>query len=525
MNKNLVPSATDILDEARKVSYDLAVPELVEEAIRNAEGILSDTGALCVTTGKHTGRSPKDKFIVDSKLTHDLVSWTNNQPCKEEVFDRLYKKMKDYAKNHKLYVTDAFVGADPDNRLQVKVITELAWHHLFTKQLFIKPQEKPSTFEGFTLVCMPSVKANPKEDGTNSETFIILNFDKKMVLIGGGQYAGEMKKSIFSVMNYILPQKDILSMHCSANIGQDGNTALFFGLSGTGKTTLSADPNRRLIGDDEHGWSDHGIFNIEGGCYAKVIRISEETEPQIYNAVRYGVVLENVILDPKTRKVDFFDATLTENTRTAYPLDYIPNAVTPSMGKHPTTIIFLTADAFGVLPPIARLTKEQAMYHFLSGYTSKIAGTERGITEPEATFSIGFGEPFLPLSPLRYARLLGKKIDEHHTNVFLVNTGWTGGPYGVGKRMNLTYTRAMVTAALGGELNNVEWEEDSIFKLEIPKTCPNVPAEILKPEQTWSNKDDYKRQALKLVALFEQNMKKFHGEIPDDILNAGPKAE
>jgi len=372
---------------------------------------------------------------------------------------------------------------------------------------------------------MPGVKADPIEDKTHSETFIILNFDKKMVLIGGGRYAGEMKKSIFSVMNYILPQKGILSMHCSANVGKDGNSALFFGLSGTGKTTLSADPNRNLIGDDEHGWSDDGIFNIEGGCYAKCIKLTEDSEPEIFRAIKYGTVLENVHIQEKTRHADYFDTRYTENTRTAYPLDFIPNAVHPSTADHPTAIIFLTADAFGVLPPISKLTKEQAMYHFLSGYTSKVAGTERGITEPQATFSIGFGEPFLPLSPLKYARLLGEKIDKFNTSVYLLNTGWSGGPYGVGSRMDLKYTRAMVTAALDGKLDDVDWEIDPIFQVAIPASCPDVPTEILKPCNTWNNKKDYKIQAKKLAKRFAENVEKFKGAMPDDILNAGPKVE
>lgn len=518
-------SSEDILAGARKVSYDLSVVELVEEAVKNKEGVLSNTGAVCVTTGKHTGRSPKDKFVVDTPAVHDKISWSNNAPCGQATFDRLYAKMKEYAKDHQLYVTDVYAGADPENRLQVKFINEFAWHHLFIKQLFIKPQEPVAQKEGFTVVCMPGVKACPKEDGTNSETFIVVNFDKNMILIGGGEYAGEMKKSIFSVMNYILPQKGILSMHCSANVGKDGQSALFFGLSGTGKTTLSADPNRSLIGDDEHGWSDNGIFNIEGGCYAKCIKLTEETEPEIYRAIKFGSVLENVWLEGADRVPDYFNATYTENSRTGYPLENIPNSVIPSVASHPKTIIFLTADAFGVLPPIAKLTKEQAMYHFLSGYTSKVAGTERGITEPQATFSTGFGEPFLPLSPLKYARLLGEKIEKHDTNVYLVNTGWSGGAYGVGKRMNLKHTRAMVTAALDGKLDGVAWETDPVFQVSIPKECPGVPAEILKPVNTWADKDAYQAQAKKLAKLFAKNVVKFEGEMSADILNAGPKAE
>lgn len=522
MNLNNQRSTKDLLSVARNVVYEMTVPELIEESIRNHESQLSDTGAICVTTGKHTGRSPKDRFIVDTPDVHNLISWSNNKPCSEETFNRLYDKMKEYAKNHKLYVSDEYVGADPSTRIQVRCVNEYAWHQLFLKDLFIRPEKTPTTPYDFSVICMPGVKADPVEDGTNSETFIILNFNKKMVIIGGGAYAGEMKKSMFSVMNFLLPQKGILTMHCSANVGKDGNSALFFGLSGTGKTTLSADPNRGLVGDDEHGWNEEGIFNMEGGCYAKTINITEDSEPEIYRAVKYGAVLENVVIDPHTRIPDYFDTKYTENSRTAYPLSHIPNAVIPSIASHPNTIIFLTADAFGVLPPIARLTKEQAMYHFLSGYTSKVAGTERGITEPTATFSIGFGEPFLPLSPLKYARLLGEKIEKHNTNVFLVNTGWTGGPYGIGHRMKLSHTRAMLTAALEGDLNDVQWKEHPFFKVEIPLTCPNVPKDILDPENTWADKGAYKLQAEKLVKLFEDNVKRFKGLMPDDILEAGP---
>lgn len=519
-------SSQDFLSVARRITYDATIPELLEEAVRNHEGRLSDKGAICVTTGKHTGRSPKDRFIVDTPDIHDLIHWSNtNQPCSENTFNRLYEKMKDYAKDHQLFVTDALVGADPAYKLQIKCINEHAWHHLFLKQLFIRPKTKLTTPAEFTLICMPSVKANPIEDGTHSETFIIVNFSKKMVLIGGGAYAGEMKKAIFSVMNFILPQRGVLSMHCSANVGKDGNSALFFGLSGTGKTTLSADPNRSLIGDDEHGWSEHGIFNVEGGCYAKTIKITPESETEIYNAIQYGTVLENVYINPYTREPDFFDARFTQNARTAYPIENIPNAIVPSMAGHPNAIIFLTADAFGVLPPIAKLTKEQAMYHFLSGYTSKVAGTERGITEPQATFSIGFGEPFFPLPPLQYARLLGEKINQYNTSVYLVNTGWTGGPYGVGKRMELKYTRAMISAALDGKLDDVTWTKHEYFQLNIPDSCPGVPSEVLNPENTWMDKKAYKNQAEKLVRLFAENVKRFAGEMPEEILNAGPRLE
>lgn len=515
-------TSRDILSVARKVYYDMSVSELLEEAIRNHEGVLASNGAICVTTGKHTGRSPKDRFIVDTPDVHDIISWTNNKPCSEATFNRLYEKMLDYAVNHQLYVSDSLVGADPEHRLQVRCINEYAWHHLFLKQLFIRPEKRLDTPEGFTLICMPGVKADPLLDQTHSETFIVINFNRRMVLIGGGAYAGEMKKSIFSVMNFLLPQRGVLSMHCSANEGKDGKSALFFGLSGTGKTTLSADPKRYLIGDDEHGWSEQGIFNIEGGCYAKTIKLTMESEPEIYKAISYGCVLENVVVSPHNRIPDYFDSRYTENTRTAYPIDHISNAKIPSVGPHPSTIIFLTADAFGVLPPIAKLTKEQAMYHFLSGYTSKVAGTERGVVEPEATFSIGFGEPFLPLQPLKYARLLGRKIERYNTDVYLVNTGWTGGPYGVGARMNLQYTRAMITAALNGYLDKVSWKEHDIFRIAIPESCPQVPSELLNPINTWKSRNEYNRQAHRLVRLFHANMKKFEGEMPEEILNAGP---
>lgn len=410
-----------------------------------------------------------------------------------------------------VFVFKGFAGADPKYRLPIQVVNEFAWHNLFAHQLFIRPtQEELQTHEAeFTVISAPNFKANPAVDGTKSETFIIISFERRTVLIGGTEYAGEMKKSIFSVMNYLLPEQGILPMHCSANVGQEGDVALFFGLSGTGKTTLSADPKRRLIGDDEHGWSNRGIFNIEGGCYAKCINLSREKEPQIFDAIRFGSVLENVIVDEQTRIPNYKDATLTENTRAAYPIQAIDNIVDPSIAGHPTTIIFLTADAFGVLPPISKLTREQAMYHFLSGYTSKLAGTERGITSPQATFSTCFGAPFLPLPATRYAEMLGKKIAEHNVQVFLVNTGWTGGEYGVGSRMKLQYTRAMVQAAVEGELANVETMKDPIFGLEIPAHVPGVPDEVLHPQNTWADKQAYEQKAKELAEKFRENFKKF----------------
>ncbi len=527
MSKNVKPkiSSEDFLLNARKTAYDLNEIELIEEAVTRKECILSDKGAICVTTGKHTGRSPNDKFIVYSKNVHDKIDWSNNTPISEEIFTNLYEKMKKYAQNQMLFVSNVQAGSDPKNSLKIKFINELAWHHLFVKQLFIKTTEKATVKEDFTVICLPKFKAYPDVDGTKSDTFIIINFDEKMVLIGGGKYAGEMKKSIFSVMNYLLPQKNVLSMHCSANMGKDKKTTLFFGLSGTGKTTLSADQDRILIGDDEHGWSDDGIFNIEGGCYAKCVKLTPETEPEIFHAIRYGTVLENIWMDKTNRQVDYFNITYTENTRAAYPLSYIPNALCEGgVVPHPETIIFLTADAFGVLPPVAKLTKEQAMYHFLSGYTSKLAGTERGIIQPEATFSSCFGAPFLPLSPLEYAKLLGEKIEKHKTNVYLVNTGWSGGAYGVGERMNLTYTRAIINAILNSRLNDTTWELDPIFNISIPSSCPDVPTEILNPINTWKDKEAYKEQAKKLAGLFIKNANKFSANISPEIASAGPKA-
>ena len=511
--------------EAKEVKKGLSIPELVAEAIRNGEGTFTDKGALRVTTGTHTGRSPKDKFIVDTKETHNEVSWSNNQPCSQETFNKLRKKCLDYIKTHRVYATKVLAGADPKYQMKVRFITGLAWEQLFIEQLLIKTSEAYDTPVDFTVVVLPEVFADPKVDGTHSDAFIVLNFAEKLVLIGGDLYAGEMKKSIFSVMNYILPEHGILTMHCSCNEGKKGDVALFFGLSGTGKTTLSAEPNRSLIGDDEHGWGDNGVFNIEGGCYAKCIDLTEESEPEIYRAIRFGAVSENIIVDPKTGAPDFADSTLTQNTRVAYPLDYIPNAKLPSMATHPKNVIFLTADAFGVLPPVAKLTPTQAMYHYLSGYTSKVAGTENGVTDPEATFSIGFGEPFLPLSPLIYAKLLGERINKHEANVYLVNTGWSGGPYGVGKRMKLAYTRAIITAVFEGTLGQEGWENMPVFNVQVPKSCPNVPAEILNPKNTWQDKASYDKYIHKLAVRFTENTQRFAKDVTADILAAGPKIQ
>ncbi|MEK5173024.1 phosphoenolpyruvate carboxykinase (ATP) [Heyndrickxia sp. FSL W8-0496] len=510
----------------KNVLSQLSVPQLVEKVLQRKEGKLTSTGAVCAETGKYTGRSPKDKYIVEEASTKDLIDWGSvNQPISEESFDKLYKKVSNYLKEqNEIFVFKGFAGADNKSRLPIQVVNEYAWHNLFAHQLFIRPTEDElQTHQAeFTILSAPNVKADPTTDGTNSETFIAVSFERRIILIGGTEYAGEMKKGIFSIMNYLLPQKDILPMHCSANVGAEGDVALFFGLSGTGKTTLSADPNRRLIGDDEHGWSSNGVFNIEGGCYAKCIGLTREKEPQIFDAIRFGSVLENVVIDPKTRLPLYEDATLTENTRAAYPIQAIDNIIEPSIAGHPQTIVFLTADAFGVLPPISKLTKEQAMYHFLSGYTSKLAGTERGITSPEATFSTCFGSPFLPLPATVYAEMLGKKIDEHGVQVFLVNTGWTGGEYGVGSRMKLSYTRAMVQAALEGELTHVETSQDEIFGLHIPLHVPGVPDEVLIPNKTWTNQQEYTDKAKELAAKFNANFKKFHN-VPQEIeVNGGP---
>ncbi|WP_096189821.1 phosphoenolpyruvate carboxykinase (ATP) [Evansella halocellulosilytica] len=507
------------------VNKDLSTSHLIEKALERNEGILTSTGAFRATTGTYTGRSPKDRFIVEERSTVDKIDWGSiNQPISSDVFERLYLKVLHYLGDQdELFVRHGFAGADKNHRLPIRIVNEFAWHNLFVKQLFIRPTEEElnSLIPEFTIVSAPGFKANPEVDGTKSEAFIIVSLEKRTILIGGTEYAGEMKKSIFSIMNYLLPEKSILSMHCSANVGTEGDVALFFGLSGTGKTTLSADPHRSLIGDDEHGWSANGVFNIEGGCYAKCIHLSKKKEPQIFNAIRFGSVLENVVVNHETREADYDDNYYTENTRAAYPIELIPNSSMPSIAGHPSTIVFLTADAFGVLPPISKLTKEQAMYHFLSGYTSKLAGTERGITEPEATFSTCFGSPFLPLPAMTYAKMLGEKINEHNVEVFLVNTGWSGGPYGVGKRMNLPYTRAMVQAALEGELNSAETVTDQIFGLHVPKHCPGVPDEVLQPRDTWTDQEAYDQKAKELAQKFKANFKKFE-DVPAEIINAGP---
>jgi len=507
------------------VHRNLPVAKLVEIAVQKNEGILTATGSLSVKTGKYTGRSPDDRYIVFDDETHENVDWGKvNHQFPPGKFDKIFEKMKNFVDGKDLFIFDGFVGADLENRLAIRVINDHAWQNIFARQLFVRPSaaELESHEPEFTLMCINDFETIPEVDGTSSNVFILINLSKKLVLIGGTSYAGEMKKSMFSVMNYILPSRGVFPMHCSANIGKDGDTALFFGLSGTGKTSLSADTSRMLIGDDEHGWSDKGAFNFEGGCYAKCINLNQESEPQIWNAIKSGAVLENVVIDKQTLKPDFNDSSLTENTRAAYPLDYIPGSIIPSIGGHPKVVIFLTADALGVLPPVSKLTKEGAMFHFMSGYTSKLAGTERGIKEPKAVFSECFAAPFMPRPASVYAKMLGEKIKKHNTIVYLINTGWSGGAYGSGSRIKIQYSRAMVTAALTGALDIVKYRHDDLFNLDIPTECPNVPSEILDPKNTWIDKDSYDLSAKKLAQMFVENFNKFKN-VPQEIRNAGPK--
>ena len=509
----------------KQVFHNLTPAALVEHALRRKEGKLSETGALVVNTGKYSGRSPSDRFIVDQASIHDEIAWGKvNVPISEENFDQIYHKMTAYLQGRDIFVFDGFAGADKAFSQGVRVVNELASEGLFINQLLVRPtqEELKSHKADFTIIAAPGFKCIPQADGVNSEAAIIINFEKNLVIIAGSQYAGEIKKSVFSVMNYILPKHNVFSMHCSANIGEKGDSALFFGLSGTGKTTLSADPHRKLIGDDEHGWSDKGIFNIEGGCYAKCINLSKEHEPDIWNAIRFGALVENVVMNEDTRVLDFNDDSLTENTRVGYPVDYINNAQIPGVGDHPKTIIFLTADAFGVLPPVSKLDRNAAMYHYVSGYTAKLAGTERGVTEPEATFSTCFGAPFLPLPAARYAQLLGERIDTYKSNVYLVNTGWSGGAYGQGSRMKLPLTRAMVTACLNGEMEKAEFVLDTVFNVMVPTTCPGVPDEVLNPRRTWKDKDAYDKTAHLLAEKFRKNFEKYTN-MPKEVADAGPQ--
>jgi len=510
-----------------RVRWNLSTAALYEEAVRRQEGLIAAAGPLSCRTGQHTGRSPNDKFVVRDAATEREIDWGKvNRPMDPAQFDTLHADLLGSLAGRELFVQDVYAGADPSYRLPVRVITEYAWHSLFCRNLFIDdPQAAEDASPQFTIIDSPSFKADPARHGSNSDVVIAVNFGKRLVLIGGTSYAGEMKKSVFSILNYLLPLRGVLSMHCSANVGPAGDVALFFGLSGTGKTTLSSDPDRMLIGDDEHGWSDQGVFNFEGGCYAKTIRLSAEAEPQIYATTRrFGTVLENVVVDPATRELNLDDDRYTENTRAAYPISFVDNAVMSGQAGHPRNVVMLTADAFGVLPPISRLTPEGAMYHFLSGYTAKVAGTEKGVTEPKATFSTCFGAPFLPLAPSRYARMLGEKIARHNARVWLVNTGWSGGPYGVGKRMKIAYTRAMIRAALSGALDAVAYDRDPIFNLDVPTSCPAVPPDVLKPRTTWSSPGEYDLQASKLARMFTDNFKTFESGVTPDVLAAGPKA-
>lgn len=512
----------------KSVNRNFSPAVLTETALATEPSRLTDKGALLIETGKYTGRSPKDRFIAAEEGVSEEINWgAENKKISPEVFDRIYGKVAAYLSNRDVYLFDGFAGADPKFRIAVRVINEYASQNLFMNNMLIRPTdaELKKYKEDFTVICAPGLKLDPKAEGINSEAAILLSFTKKLVIIAGSKYCGEMKKSVFSVMNYLLPKKGVLGMHCSANMATDGSgdTALFFGLSGTGKTTLSTDPNRRLIGDDEHGWGDDGIFNIEGGCYAKCIDLSPEKEPEIYGAIRHGAVVENVVVDEKNHTPDFADKSLTENTRVSYPVDFIDGAVIPGVGGHPKTVVFLSADAYGVLPPVSKLTEEQAMYYFVSGYTSKVAGTERGITDPVCTFSTCFGSPFLPLDSSVYAELLGEKIRKHGSNVYLINTGWTGGAYGVGKRMSLPATRAIVSAALSGELAKVEYETEPFFGLAVPKTCPGVDSSILNPRNSWKDKKEYDRLAKKLAGEFVENFKKYT-HMPANIVAAGPKA-
>jgi len=506
-----------------KVHRNLSVDEMVNLAVERSEGVVNSTGSLSVNTGKYTGRSPDDRFIVYDDKTNDTIDWGKiNHQFPSDKFEKLFEKMKNFVDNKELFIFDGFVGADPKNRLPIRVINDHVWQNLFGRNLFIRPtnEELENHEPEFTILCINDFVAVPEIDGTRTDVFILVDLTRKIVLIGGTQYAGEMKKSMFSVMNFLLPERSIFPMHCSANIGEKGDTVLFFGLSGTGKTTLSADPNRKLIGDDEHGWSDNGTFNFEGGCYAKCINLSQEAEPEIWDAIKPGSVLENVVLDDNVPNYD--DNRLTENTRVAYPLDYIPGAVFPSVGGHPKVVVFLTADALGVLPPVSRLTKEGAMYHFMSGYTSKLAGTERGIKEPKSVFSECFGAPFMPRPASVYAKLLGEKINQHTTVVYLVNTGWSGGPYGIGKRIKIKFSRAMITAALSGALDTVKYNHNDLFNLDVPTEVDSVPSEILDPKNTWDNKDSYDHSAKTLAQMFVENFKKFEN-VSSEIINAGPK--
>jgi phosphoenolpyruvate carboxykinase (ATP) len=515
------------LQVAENVHFQLPPEDLITQAIQKGEGVLSDTGALVIHTGHFTGRSPKDRFIVKDNITNDTINWNEfNQPIEEKYFERLYWKMMGYLSDKQIWIRDCYACAHPSYRLNIRVVNENPCANLFAYNMFLrpKPEELESIKIDWHLIQVPHFFADPETDGTRQKNFVIINFSKKIILIGGTQYTGEMKKGIFSILNYILPhEKGVLSMHCSANADKDGNTAIFFGLSGTGKTTLSADPNRMLIGDDEHGWNENAVFNFEGGCYAKTIDLKEEDEPDIFRAIRYGAILENVVFHEDSTRVDYRNRKLTENTRVSYPIDFIQNALHPSIGKVPRNIFFLTADAYGILPPISKLTPGQAMYQFISGYTSKIAGTEEGVQEPKPTFSACFGAPFMLLHPGVYAEMLGKKIKENDVDIWLVNTGWVGGGYGVGKRVRLEHTRAMITAALKGKLKKVSYHPHTVFGVLIPESCPGVPPELLSAKYTWTDKDAYVKTAHKLAGSFIRNFQKYKDGASKEITDAGPK--
>jgi phosphoenolpyruvate carboxykinase (ATP) len=508
-----------------EVYLNLSTPQLYEEAVRRREGWIMHLGPFVAHTGHHTGRSPNDKFFVREQSSEKNIAWGKiNRPIAEHHYDRLFSKIAAFLQGKDVFVQDLAGGANPRYQVPVRFITSYAWHNLFVRNLLIQTKPGGSPSDGWTIIDVPEFHADPAEDGTNSEVFIIIHIARKQVIIGGTSYAGEMKKSVFTLLNYLLPGQGVFPMHCSANVGAAGDTALFFGLSGTGKTTLSADPTRSLIGDDEHGWADDGVFNFEGGCYAKVIRLSKEAEPEIYETTRmFGTVLENVAFDTLTRRIDLNDAVLTENTRAGYPLTHIRNIIPSGMGGHPKNLIMLTCDAYGVLPPISKLTEPQAMYHFLSGYTAKVAGTEKGVTEPQTTFSTCFGAPFMPLPPTVYAALLGEKLKKHTVNAWLVNTGWSGGGVGEGSRMNIGHTRAMIGAALNGSLSGISTDQDPVFGLHVPISCQGVPNDILRPRNTWRDKSAYDRKAKELAEKFRKNFMQFESSASDDIIDAGPR--
>ncbi len=516
------------LKNIESIHYQSSPEELVKDTLRIGEGVLTDTGALAINTGEFTGRSPNDKFTVKDEITENTVHWNNfNIPIEEKYFHIIREKIMEHMNSKpEIWVRDCYACADPRYRMNIRVVTEKPWTNLFANNMFLRPTEEE--LENFTpewhVFTAPGLKLDPVECGTRQGNAAVVSFKHKTILIAGSGYTGETKKGIFTILNYILPQeKNVLSMHCSANMGENGDTAIFFGLSGTGKTTLSADPKRKLIGDDEHGWTDDNVFNFEGGCYAKLINLSKEKEPEIYNAIRPGAIVENVKFHEGTNTINFDDGSITENTRVSYPLDFISNALVPSVGKNPKNIFFLTCDAYGVLPPISKLTPGQAMYQFISGYTAKVAGTEAGVTEPKPTFSACFGAPFLPLHPGKYAEMLGNKMAKDKVNVWLINTGWTGGPYGEGQRMKLSYTRAMITAALEGKLDNVETVNDPVFGVAIPKEVPGVPTEVLTPKNTWADKDAFDEKAKYLAGLFVKNFEKYASGVSKEILEAAPK--